>query len=145
VYDAMRIDPAWSVWEDRSFTWWGHRQAQRVSADAGYDDEGFVIYRLDAQADVPRDLEVTDEVLGKVNALEHDVRHQGLGRRSRQRVCRVRGEHVGARGHARLGVKGLPDGRRDSSRTRQLAGGAARKLAELERFMSELGSNNPSE
>jgi hypothetical protein len=59
VYDAMRIDPGWSVWEDRAFTWWGYRQAQRVSSDAGFDDDGFVIYRLHAQADVLRDLDVT--------------------------------------------------------------------------------------
>jgi hypothetical protein len=69
VYDAVRIDPEWSMWQDRSFTWWGYRQAQRVSSDAGLDDDGFVIYRLHAQADVLRELDVTEEVLGKVSAL----------------------------------------------------------------------------
>jgi hypothetical protein len=69
VYDAMRIDPEWSVWDDRGFTWWGYRQAQRVSSDAGLDDDGFVIYRLHAQADVLRELYVTEEILGMVSAL----------------------------------------------------------------------------
>jgi hypothetical protein len=32
VYDCLRIDKEWSVIFERGFTWWGHRQAQRVVA-----------------------------------------------------------------------------------------------------------------
>jgi hypothetical protein len=66
---GLAIDSEWSVWEERGFTWWGHRQAQRVWSEPGHDDDGFVVYRLHAQADVVRDLDITEEVLGKINAL----------------------------------------------------------------------------
>jgi hypothetical protein len=69
VFDAMRIDPEWSVWEERGFTWWGHGQAQRVWAEPGLDDDGFVVYRLHARADVVRSLDVGGDVLAKLNAL----------------------------------------------------------------------------
>src|SRR2546422_504240 len=34
VYSTLGIDDAWSVRAPRGFTWWGHRLAQRVWAEA---------------------------------------------------------------------------------------------------------------
>jgi hypothetical protein len=58
VYDAMRIDPEWSVWEERGFTWWGREQAQRVWSEPAFDDDGITVYRLHARSDVVRDVGV---------------------------------------------------------------------------------------
>jgi hypothetical protein len=33
IYEAMRIDAQWSIRQERGFTWWGHRLAQRVWAE----------------------------------------------------------------------------------------------------------------
>lgn len=69
LYETMQLDPEWSVREDRGFTWWGLNLAQRVWSEQGFDDEGIVIYRVHAQTDVVRDVEVTDAILQKLNAL----------------------------------------------------------------------------
>src|SRR5262249_53367177 len=56
VYRNMQIDEEWSLRQERGFCWWGHEYAQRIWAEPGYDDDGIVIYRLNAEADVVRDI-----------------------------------------------------------------------------------------
>ncbi len=56
VYSIWQVADEWSVWEPRGFCWWGHRHRQRVWSEPGYDDHGFVIYRLCAETDVVRGL-----------------------------------------------------------------------------------------
>jgi hypothetical protein len=51
VYDYLRIDKEWSLIHERGFTWWGHRQAQRVWADEPFEGSGMLITKLNAEAD----------------------------------------------------------------------------------------------
>jgi len=51
VYDFLRIDKEWSVISERGFTWWGHRQAQRVWAEEPFEGSGMMITKLNAEAD----------------------------------------------------------------------------------------------
>jgi hypothetical protein len=65
----MQVDEEWSLRQERGFCWWGHEYAQRVWADPGYDDDGIIIYRVHAEADVVRDIEITPSVLEGLAAL----------------------------------------------------------------------------
>jgi len=56
IYDQMKIDPVWSVREDRSLTWWGHRLAQRIWAEPVILEDGDEIARVHAETDVLRDV-----------------------------------------------------------------------------------------
>ena len=38
IYTGMKIDPEWSVREERGFTWWGKDFAQRVWAEPAFED-----------------------------------------------------------------------------------------------------------
>ena len=69
VYDALRIDPWWSVGEDRGFTWWAGSLAQRVWSEPGLDDRGVLVYRLHAQTDLARgvDAGLTTKMLNVAN------------------------------------------------------------------------------
>lgn len=78
VYDAMRIDAAWSVWEERGFTWWAHGHAQHVWSEPGVDDEGVLVFRLHARTDVLCDVDVTPEVLREVSWLNEYSAPSGL-------------------------------------------------------------------
>ena len=40
LYQMMQIDDKWSTRNGAGFTWWGHRLAQRVWADAERHDQG---------------------------------------------------------------------------------------------------------
>jgi len=51
VYDYLRIDKEWSLIQERGFTWWGHRHAQRVWADEPFEGSGMLIIKLNAEAD----------------------------------------------------------------------------------------------
>jgi hypothetical protein len=71
IFEQMRIDPEWSVRDDRSFTWWGHRLPQKVWADPVRMEEGDAVVRVHAEArllkDVPR-IQRTFERLNAFNA-----------------------------------------------------------------------------
>jgi hypothetical protein len=54
VYQRMRIDPQWSQWSERGFTWWGHHHAQRVWADHAVEDLGYRLFRVIAETDYIR-------------------------------------------------------------------------------------------
>ena len=69
IYDALRIDPRWSVGEDRGFTWWAGSLAQHVWSEPGRDDRGVLVYRLHAQTDLCRgvDAGLTTKMLNVAN------------------------------------------------------------------------------
>lgn len=52
VYDRMKIDPQWTQWHDRGFTWWGCDRAQHVWADKPIESQGFKVSRLHARTDI---------------------------------------------------------------------------------------------
>ena len=56
VFREMKIDAEWSTRDERSFTWWGHRLAQRVWADPVFAEDGDEIVRAHAEADVLRNV-----------------------------------------------------------------------------------------
>jgi hypothetical protein len=58
VYAAMMIDQEWSVREDHAFTWWGHRLAQRVSAEPARDDHGASVVRVTLATNLLRDVDI---------------------------------------------------------------------------------------
>jgi hypothetical protein len=56
LFAAMKIDGAWSVREPRSFTWWGHRLAQRIWAEPVRTSHDHHIVRIHAETAVIRDV-----------------------------------------------------------------------------------------
>lgn len=71
LFTSMGIDEAWSVHEPRSFTWWGHRLAQRVWAAPARDSDGFAVVRLGAETDLLRNVPNTRAVAERLAALNH--------------------------------------------------------------------------
>jgi hypothetical protein len=69
IYDLMRIDAEWTVWEPRGFTWWSWRSAQRVWSEPAVEDRGFTLYRLYASAELFDGFEDTDEQVLLLNHL----------------------------------------------------------------------------
>jgi hypothetical protein len=51
IFANMKIDKKWSIASDRTFTWWGHRFAQRVWADAPIKSSGTVLTKIHAETD----------------------------------------------------------------------------------------------
>ncbi len=71
MYAIWQVDTEWSAWEPRGFTWWAHRYRQRVWSEPGFNDDGFVIYRLCSETEVVRNFPEEgnfDEVLSTYNA-----------------------------------------------------------------------------
>ena len=56
IYEQMKIDPEWSVREERNLTWWGHRLAQRIWAETVMVEDGDEIVRVHAETDVLRNV-----------------------------------------------------------------------------------------
>jgi hypothetical protein len=69
IYDRMRVDAEWSVWEARGFTWWGWHSAQRVWSEPAVNDRGLTLYRLHARAELFDGFENTDEQVSFLNLL----------------------------------------------------------------------------
>lgn len=61
VYDDMKIDAKWTVWEPRGFTWWGWGSAQRVWSEPAVNDDGFLLYRLHARSEIFDGFENSDQ------------------------------------------------------------------------------------
>jgi hypothetical protein len=80
VYRLMQIDPEWSVWSDRGFTWWGHSLAQRVWAEPCVEDHGFTVARVHARTDLLDGLTWSDEQLQKLMSLSFVATLSGLVR-----------------------------------------------------------------
>ncbi|MFH1680000.1 MAG: hypothetical protein ABIH26_05075 [Candidatus Eisenbacteria bacterium] len=54
VHEHLRIEPEWSVWEERGFAWWGGRLAQRVWADRPFEEDGRTVCCVHAETDFVR-------------------------------------------------------------------------------------------
>src|SRR5438046_2187138 len=78
IYDLMRIDAEWSVWEPRGFTWWGWHSAQRVWSEPAVEDRGFTLYRLHARAELFDAFEDTDEQVLRLNSLASQMTLSGI-------------------------------------------------------------------
>jgi hypothetical protein len=52
IYSRHKIDPEWSIRQERGFTWWGKDFAQRIWAEPVFDDDGFFISRVHACTDI---------------------------------------------------------------------------------------------
>jgi hypothetical protein len=78
IYDLMRIDAEWSVWEPRGFTWWGWHSAQRVWSEPAVEDRGFTLYRLHARAELFDGFENTDEQVLFLNSLGDNMTLSGI-------------------------------------------------------------------
>ena len=51
IFANMKIDKKWSIASDRTFTWWGHRFAQKVWADAPIKSSGTILTKVHAETD----------------------------------------------------------------------------------------------
>jgi hypothetical protein len=55
TFSELQVDEKWAVREPRGFTWWGSSQATRVWAEPEFEDDGFLITRVNASTDLVRD------------------------------------------------------------------------------------------
>jgi hypothetical protein len=51
IYEDLQIDPEWTVWDRRGFTWWAHRHAQSVWSEEGVDSFGKGVHRVHVETD----------------------------------------------------------------------------------------------
>lgn len=73
IYDQMKIDPEWSVYEDRSLTWWGHRLAQRIWAEPVILEDGDEIVRVHAETDVLRNVKTEAHATQSLSILNRNA------------------------------------------------------------------------
>jgi hypothetical protein len=59
----LQVDEEWRVPEDRGFTWWPHRLAQRAWAEPVREAYGEQVTRVHVATEILREVPVTDEVL----------------------------------------------------------------------------------
>jgi hypothetical protein len=52
LFARLYVDEQWSVREDRGFTWWAHRLAQRVWAEPASEDRGETVSRVFIETDL---------------------------------------------------------------------------------------------
>lgn len=69
VYEALQVDRQWSVRDDRSFSWWGHRLRQRVWVDEPRESHGDRVYRLNAETALLEGLDTGAGTLKEISAL----------------------------------------------------------------------------
>jgi len=62
LFDAMKIDDAWSVREPRAFAWWGHRLVQRVWAEPVRSSHDHQVVRVHAATALLRNVRDTPEM-----------------------------------------------------------------------------------
>jgi len=63
LFDRMQIDDDWAVRTDDAFTWWAHRQAQRIYAGPPRDVGGIVTRALHIETDLLRRVPAGTETL----------------------------------------------------------------------------------
>jgi hypothetical protein len=51
IYENLRIDTEWSLIHEKGFTWWGHRQAQRVWTEEPFEESGMLISKVNTETD----------------------------------------------------------------------------------------------
>ncbi|MGC2149829.1 MAG: hypothetical protein WA613_16570 [Candidatus Acidiferrales bacterium] len=73
IYEQMKIDPEWSVREERSLTWWGHRLAQRIWAETVIMEDGDEIVRVQAETDVLRNVSTAAHATQSLSILNRNA------------------------------------------------------------------------
>jgi hypothetical protein len=73
IYEQMKIDPEWSVREERSLTWWGHRLAQRIWAEPVILEDGDEIVRVHAETDVLRNVNTEAHAIQSLSILNRNA------------------------------------------------------------------------
>jgi len=68
LFEAMKIDGAWSVRGPRSFEWWGQRLAQRVWAEPVRSSYDHHLVRVHAATAVLRDVRDTPDTRARLAA-----------------------------------------------------------------------------
>jgi hypothetical protein len=68
LFDAMKIDDAWSVREPRAFAWWGHRLVQRVWAEPVRSSHDHQVVRVHAATALLRNVHDTPEMRARLAA-----------------------------------------------------------------------------
>jgi len=79
----MNVDQKWSIGEERGFVWWGKDFAQHLWAEPGFDDSGFMVYRVHARCDLLKQFVPSAENLKKLNALSTLASLSGFARDGR--------------------------------------------------------------
>lgn len=76
IFKNLQIDEEWSKWDERAFTWWPHRLAQRVSATELVDSMGFEV----STVTIETDLAICDEArfLSNLDPLSRAARRAAL-------------------------------------------------------------------
>ena len=69
VYAVMNVDAEWTSRQPRGFTWWGHRLAQRVWTELGYDSLGYQVFRIHVESDILRGVPGSEGMLARLSAL----------------------------------------------------------------------------
>lgn len=73
IYEQMQIDPEWSVRDGRNLTWWGHRLAQRISAETVLVEDGDEIVRVHAETDLLRNVSADAHVARTLSILNRNA------------------------------------------------------------------------
>jgi len=59
LYRKLSIDDKWTVKKERGFDWWAGGLVQSISVDKAYDDDGIILYKLQARTALLKDFEET--------------------------------------------------------------------------------------
>lgn len=63
IRKLWQVDNEWSIDNDRGFLWWGQDYRQRIWSEPGFFDDGIEIYRLHAETDFLRHVDLSEEVI----------------------------------------------------------------------------------
>jgi hypothetical protein len=70
IRKLWQVDDEWSHNENRGFSWWGQDYRQRIWSEPGFVDEGIEVFRLHAETDFVRHVDLPEgEVLKRLGAL----------------------------------------------------------------------------
>lgn len=69
IYQAMSIDPEWSVWSDRQFTWWGWKFSQTIRASQPYKSANHTVTNIVAVTDFLSNVPDTSHTHSVITAL----------------------------------------------------------------------------
>jgi hypothetical protein len=58
IHQLWKVDEEWTLWDERGFSWWAQDYCQRVWAEPAIEDDGVSVYKLCAQTDFSRDIDV---------------------------------------------------------------------------------------
>jgi hypothetical protein len=76
LFSVLPMEEDWCTREERGFTWWGERLAQRIWAGPAEQVDGATVWKVHAQTDFLRNFVDTDEDLGLLTQV---ASHASLG------------------------------------------------------------------